>query len=376
VRYTTRIELEETAYENRNRRLEMHGFVDYYDAMSIYATPPAAEAKVAADREEPTEAIPGEEISGNLPAVFADSLLGGAFLMTAFEQITDPNESDRFAHELTALGNRILSANLVDLGEFDSIRPALEEMRDFLTIGLEYLTGGRSELGPQALRRNYIQTIFRIGFDQVARLRESADRLPHVRGFGVSMLDEPDQHPSRLCGALSLWLRKKAAGFEINRWRMSNAPGRGWINWCGGVFGTFSPMGESFQKRSIRRRFNWRQRTFPTGAREGRGTRALARCGFKVVPVMCLKRSHLYRTLVGRAARRDGAAGRQADRSAIHRKHLHAMKGKSAFCRRPGAGRAVAEALPPAGPSPDRVSQQSRSRGETGAAAAYSICRR
>src|SRR6185436_17070553 len=96
VRYTSRIELEETAYENKNRRLEMHGFVDYYDAISIYATPPPGDTKVPADREEPVEEIPGEENPGNLPAVFADSLLGGAFLMKAFEQITDPIESDRF----------------------------------------------------------------------------------------------------------------------------------------------------------------------------------------------------------------------------------------------------------------------------------------
>jgi hypothetical protein len=193
VRYTTRVELEETAYQNKTRRLEMHGFVDYYDAMSIYASPPPGETAVAADREEPSEAIPGEENPGNLPAVFADSLLGGAFLMKAFEQITDPTESDRFAHELTALGNRILSANLVNLGELESIRPALEEMKDFLTIGLEFLTGTRVDLAAQALRNNYIQTIFKTGFDQVARLREEADRLAHLRGFEVPMLDEADQ---------------------------------------------------------------------------------------------------------------------------------------------------------------------------------------
>jgi hypothetical protein len=193
VRYTTRIELEETAYENKNRRLEMHGFVDYYDAMSIYAMPGPGSAHVVADRDEPTEAIPGEENPGNLPAVFADSLLGGAFLMKAFEQITDPNESDRFAQELTALGNRILSANLVNLGELEGIRPALEEMREFLTIGLEHLTGGRTELAPQALRKSYIQTIFKIGFDQVARLRDEGDRLAQIHGFKVSMLDESDQ---------------------------------------------------------------------------------------------------------------------------------------------------------------------------------------
>src|SRR6185295_20051518 len=104
----------------------------------------------------------------------ADSLLGGTFLMKAFEKVTDPVESDRFAQELTALGNRVLSANLVNLGELEGVRPALEEMRDFLTIGLEHLTGGRTDLAPSVLRKSYIQTIFKVGFDQVARLRGEA----------------------------------------------------------------------------------------------------------------------------------------------------------------------------------------------------------
>ena len=193
VRYTTRVELEETAYDNKNRRLEAHGFVDYYDAMSIYATSGINKGHVPADREMPVEEIPGEEHPGNLPAVFADSLMGGAFLMKAFEQITDPTESDRFAQELTALGNRILSANLINLGELEGIRPALEEMRDFLTIGLERLAGGKVEAAPGALRKNYIQTVFKVGFDQVARLRDEADGLAQIRGFKVSMLDESDQ---------------------------------------------------------------------------------------------------------------------------------------------------------------------------------------
>src|SRR5881296_2490593 len=61
VRYTTRIELEETAYENKTRRLEMHGFVDYYDAVSIYSTPAADQSPAVRDREPQTEEIPGEE---------------------------------------------------------------------------------------------------------------------------------------------------------------------------------------------------------------------------------------------------------------------------------------------------------------------------
>src|SRR5437879_76920 len=193
VRYTTRVELEETAYDNKNRRLEAHGFVDYYDALSIYAPGAVSESHPPADREPPVEEIPGEEKPGNLPAVVADSLLGGTFLTKAFEQITDPAEADRFAQELTALGNRVLSANLVNLGELEGIRPALDEMRDFLTIGLERLTGGKPEIAPDVLRKNYTQTVFKISFDQVARLRDEADRLAGIRGFRVSVLDESDQ---------------------------------------------------------------------------------------------------------------------------------------------------------------------------------------
>jgi hypothetical protein len=193
VRYTTRAELEETAFQNKNRRLEAHGFVDYYEALSIYAGPEPHETHAAADRQPSVDAIPGEESPGNLPAVFVDSLLGGPFLIKAFERVTDPAEAERLAEQLTALGNRILSANLVNLGELEGIRPALSEMRDFLTIGLEHLSGGRAELGPELLRKNYIQTVFKIGFDQVAKLRDNADELAHIPGFQIAMLDTDDR---------------------------------------------------------------------------------------------------------------------------------------------------------------------------------------
>src|SRR6185369_14278205 len=147
----------------------------------------------SADRDVAVEALPGEEITGNLPSVFLDSLSGASLLIKALESVSDPQESERVAQELTALGNRILSANLVNLGELEGVRPALEEMRDFLTIGLEHLTGSRTELAPDVLRASYIQTIFKVGFDQVARLRDEADRLAQIRGFNVSMLDESDK---------------------------------------------------------------------------------------------------------------------------------------------------------------------------------------
>jgi hypothetical protein len=193
IRYTSRLELEETAYENRTRRLEIHGFVDYYDALSIYAASGVGKPSSVADRDIPPEDVPGEETPGNLPAVFADSLSGGVFLFSALNSIKNPEESDRLAQELTALGNRILSANLVNLGELESVRPALEEMRDTLTIGLEYLTGGRPDRAPQVFQKSYMQTVFKTGFDQMSTLRDAAEALNGIAGFRVTMLDTVDQ---------------------------------------------------------------------------------------------------------------------------------------------------------------------------------------
>src|SRR5262249_15728671 len=36
-------------------------------------------------------------------------------------------------------------------------------------------------------------TVFKIGFDQVARLRDQADRMVQIRGLRLEMLDEADQ---------------------------------------------------------------------------------------------------------------------------------------------------------------------------------------
>lgn len=191
VRYTTRAELEETAYQNRTRRLDVHGFVDYYEALSIYSEPDPGEIFSKPDGSAAIEVIPGELAPQSLPTVFAESLAGGTFLLTALNGVREA-DTERLADELTALGNRILSANLVNMGEVDGIRIALVEMRDFLTIGLEHLSDGATTAASAALAGNHIQAVFRTGFAQVARLRNSAQRLIRIDGFKPELLESPD----------------------------------------------------------------------------------------------------------------------------------------------------------------------------------------
>ena len=191
VRYTTRIELEETAYQNKTRRLDVHGFVDYYEALSIYSEPEAGETFSTPGASDRVEIIPGDVVPQSLPTVFAESLAGGEFLMAALHGV-HAADTERVADELTALGNRILSANLVNMGEVEGISVALVEMRDFLTIGLEHLSSGETPAASAALAGNHIQSLFRTGFAQVAVVRKSAQRLIRISGFKPELLESPD----------------------------------------------------------------------------------------------------------------------------------------------------------------------------------------
>ncbi len=194
VRYTTRTVLEETAYQNKVRRLEVEGFVDYYTALSIYAGRQPGETMVrprSDDSDDDEDAIAGNE-PRFLPTIFADSISENGFLLAAFGAVP-ARAADRVAQELTALGNRVLSANLVNLGEVDGIRNALSEMRDVLTIGLECLTGGDLNAAPEVLTANHVQSVFKTGFDQLADLRSTAEQLSRFPAFTDSLLESPDQ---------------------------------------------------------------------------------------------------------------------------------------------------------------------------------------
>ena len=192
LRYTSRIELEETAYQNKLRRLDVHGFVDYYEALSIYAGPEGTETVAVPRAEAVTEEIPGEEPPQFLPTVFAESLSGSGFLLAALGDVPAA-ESERLAGELTALGNRILSANLINLGEVEGIRMALVEMRDYLTIGLEFLSGRDEGSAPGVLASNYTQNVFKAGFDKLARLRDQAEQLAGFPAFSPGLLEDADR---------------------------------------------------------------------------------------------------------------------------------------------------------------------------------------
>jgi Family of unknown function (DUF6178) len=183
VRWENRVCLEEEAYQNKRRRLEEIGFVDYYEALDIYGqgdTPlPPKSAKLGQGEES---AVP---LSTTLPALFVASLAPSDYLREALQGISEPREAERISQSLAALANRILSVHSVTPGDLEKVKPALQEMHDTLSLGLEHLTQGRKKLATEVLKRNEIQGLFKIGFSVLTDLRRQADLILNHRGVKI-----------------------------------------------------------------------------------------------------------------------------------------------------------------------------------------------
>ena len=194
VRWDNRVSMEEEAYQNKRLRLEEIGFVDYYEALSIYGevgTNAAPQLQGALQEEDEAH-----RVSSTLPALLVASLAPGEHLWRALGAIRDTRQAELISQQLAALANRILSVHSVTTGDLEKVKPALEEMRDTLNLGLERLTQGRSSLAASALKQQDMLGLFRTGFSLLADLRAEADRVIHrgrlrLPGSRRTLLESP-----------------------------------------------------------------------------------------------------------------------------------------------------------------------------------------
>ena len=194
VRWDNRVSMEEEAYQNKRRRLEEIGFVDYYEALSIYGEvgPNAAPQLQRALQEDDDP----HRVSSTLPALLVASLAPGEHLWRALSTIRDSRQAELISQQLAALANRILSVHSVTTGDLEKVKPALEEMRDTLNLGLERLTQGHASLAASALKQQDMLGLFRTGFSLLADLRAEADRVIHrgrlrLQGARRTLLESP-----------------------------------------------------------------------------------------------------------------------------------------------------------------------------------------
>lgn len=180
-------DLEEQALRWRRGRMADLGYVDFYEALSIYQWLDPTSVKldersfVAAPPETPTE----------LPAVLAGSLDEAGFFGQALGTLPSDADVERLHGALVLLINKAMAADLVDPGDFEEGRKALARAVAYVGLGLEYLSRGDLPRAGQALSSVALERIFRVGFSLTLQLKTLADTLVKRGGVDPIALEPP-----------------------------------------------------------------------------------------------------------------------------------------------------------------------------------------
>lgn len=159
TRWEVSSELEETAHRFRAARLLDLGFPSLEDAMRLFSR---VELGPAPARSTQTALVSGK---GHVD-----------YLDAALRELTEV-ERQNLEDELRGVSNAALVAELADPGDLEAVRRVGEMVRDYLSLGLEHLTGGEPARAPVLVRDTPLQRVFQVGFSLTLALKFRADRL-------------------------------------------------------------------------------------------------------------------------------------------------------------------------------------------------------
>jgi hypothetical protein len=159
TRWEVSSELEETAHRFRAARLQDLGFPRLEEAMQLFSR---VDTGPALARSAQTALAP---VQGHVD-----------FLEAVFRELTEV-ERENLEDELRGVSNAALVAELADPGDLEAVRRVGEVVRDYLSLGLEHLTGGEPARAAEVVRDTSLQRIFQVGFSLTLTLKFRADRL-------------------------------------------------------------------------------------------------------------------------------------------------------------------------------------------------------
>jgi hypothetical protein len=196
-------ELEEIGFRLRNSRLHDYGFPDFEEALQIYqiVNPDALKKGEGLTTAEAPEALKKESASYYL--TFYNE---GPFFSSVLSQIDDPREQDRLKQEITAVCNKAVVAEAIDLSNLSGMERAIKKAHHYLNVGLQYLSDENRERAVETLRSLPIQRIFQCGVSLTVLLRKKAETILKGKWFGgdrenLLFLDHP--HLDKMEGVLS-----------------------------------------------------------------------------------------------------------------------------------------------------------------------------
>lgn len=152
--------LEEHGLRSRSERMADRGYPEYLDALGLFAQidPAAFKRRLTGlEREKPVVAL-----DAGLPVYYGELLDDRSFLARVLAQVPQTVQNTLHA-ELVYLANRLIVARR-SLTDLERVRDALAEVRQTLSLGLDYLSDGDAGTAAGLLPRVAMSEIFRAGF--------------------------------------------------------------------------------------------------------------------------------------------------------------------------------------------------------------------
>lgn len=207
--------LEEDAYRFSTGRKEDLGFPPLSRAIEVYA--PLDPATLSAPKLPPSPAL-----DRPLPALYAHSLSEG-LLLSVLDSIDDPKLAERIEAELLAVGNKLLVADGVRVGQREATEAALAGMRGYIELAMAFDPEGgaadpasRIALGLARLKERHLSELVRIGYTLSLRAKARARTLQgrSLSSLDASVLEALSFRRPRFCPALDPWVQTGSAALD------------------------------------------------------------------------------------------------------------------------------------------------------------------
>lgn len=170
--------LEEDSLRWRNARLADRGYPSYDEAQELFRFILPESVVLAPYRRETVSKVryaAGEEL---VPADHALMLLEAPDSLLVRTLALLPSEhAESIGQELAILTNEVVVAEAHDAGELDEVRKCVEEVHDYVNIGLAYLSNDKAEHAVRLLTETLLRPFFQVGLSLTLQLQQQARAL-------------------------------------------------------------------------------------------------------------------------------------------------------------------------------------------------------
>lgn len=167
-------ELEEAGYRLRNGRLADYGFPDFEEALDIYSF--VNPDSLTGEKRTP-QIKDLEETEKESPTFYLTFQNEGPFLSSVLSGIDDPHEQERLRQETTALCNKAIIAEAIDLSNLAGMERMIRKVYHYLNLGLQYLSKEEEGKAFEILRSLPMQRLFQCGVSTTILLRRKAESI-------------------------------------------------------------------------------------------------------------------------------------------------------------------------------------------------------